>query len=61
MRFYRTTPRVCNPKTFDRNLSLAIDLCHWQLDALRESRGAWTWLYRAWLRFRLHRLEARIP
>lgn len=57
---HRITPRS-RSQTFDRNLSLAIDLCHWQIDALRDSRGAWTWLYRAWLRFRLHRLEERIP
>lgn len=49
------------PPTFDRRLSRQIDLCHWQLDLLAGHCGLWTWLYRAWLRWRLRRLERRIP
>lgn len=45
---------------FDRQLSLQIDLCHWQLDALRYRQGWRSGLARWYWRWRLHRLEARI-
>lgn len=56
-----TTPRAVRLKKFNRKLSLAIDLCHWQLDALSSSRGLWSLLFRAWLHLRLRWLEGRIP
>jgi hypothetical protein len=46
---------------FDRKLSLAIDLCHWQLDQLRRMRGVRGMLLRWRVRRRLRKLERRIP
>ena len=56
-----TTTRASRPKTFNRKLSLAIELCHWQIDALSSSRGPWALLFRAWLYLRLRWLEGQIP
>jgi len=46
---------------FDRTLSLAIDLCHWQLDQLAGQRGVRA-MFRRWqVRRQLRKLERRIP
>jgi len=47
--------------SFDRQLSLAIDLCHWRLDQLAGQRGLRA-MFRRWqMRRRLRKLERRIP
>lgn len=47
--------------TFDRALSLQIDAIHDQLHRLSGAAGVWVNIRCAWLRFRLRRLERRIP
>ncbi len=46
---------------FDRELSLQVDMLHFQLDCICYKRGLLMALYRLWLRWQLNRLEARIP
>lgn len=46
---------------FDRKLSLAIDAIHDRLDRLCAERGWRAWCMRLWLRWKLRRLERRIP
>ena len=47
--------------TFDRKLSLEIDLCLWRLDELHHERGMAAAIRRWLVRRRLRRLERRIP
>ena len=47
--------------TFDKQLSLAIDTAHYQLEQLSYQRGLWAMIRRLWVRAQLKRLEARIP
>ena len=61
MQTHRTTTPSGNPKTFDRNLSLAIDKCHWQLDQLAGRRDPIAMLRRAYVRLSLRWLERQIP
>ena len=49
-----------NIAPFDRLLSLAIDACHDELDALCGKRGVWAWCKRWWITRRLRQLEGRI-
>lgn len=46
---------------FDRRLSLAIDAIHCELDRLRYARGWWVTWRCAFLRWKLRRLERKIP
>ena len=47
--------------TFDRQLSLAIDAAHNELDRLACQRGLWVTMRRWWVRLQLRRLERSIP
>ena len=47
--------------TFDRKLSLEIDLCLWWLDELDHAPGLWAAIQRWYLRRKLRQLERRIP
>lgn len=46
---------------FDRQLSLALDAIHDELDSLSCQRGLRAWWWRFLLRRQLRKLEARIP
>ena len=56
-----TIHRAVCPKPFDRKLSLAIDLCHWQLEQLSGRRDALTAVRRCYVRLLLRWLEGQIP
>lgn len=46
---------------FDRRLSLAIDAIHFEIDRLSCDPSWWAAWRRIYLRFKLRRLERRIP
>jgi len=46
-----------NIAPFDVQLSLAIDACHDELNALWGKRGVWAWIRRWWVTRRLRRLQ----
>lgn len=48
-------------QNFNRQLSLEIDWCHWQLDGLATRPGLAATLARVYWRWRLRRAERRIP
>ena len=50
---------VLAPPAFNKNLSLKIDMLHTRIDNLGDS--LWNKVVRTWLRWRLRRLERRIP
>lgn len=65
MHDYSTTPigvpSKSSPTHFDRQLSLAIDAIHDELDRLSFERGLRVWWQRFVLRWQLRRLEAQVP